>query len=439
MAAFNCYACHERDKTGGPEQALSPFFKTVQPEMGEEGRMPPSLTGVGGKLNPAYLRQVLADGAKDRPYMYTHMPGFGDANVGPLVAAFEAADAATPAPRVTFHEPVGRVKGTARTLVGATSLGCIKCHRFAGHQAEGIQAIDLTVMPKRLRRGWFHRYLLNPQAIRPGTRMPAAWPDRKTFYTDILDGDTTKQIEAIWLYLSDGAQAQVPAGMNPQFIPLTPTDEAIVYRNFIAGAGPRAIGVGYPEKAHLAFDANNLRLAMVWQGAFIDAARHWTDRGEGFEPPLGDNVLHLAEGVSFAVLANTKEAWPTKGAREMGYRFRGYRLTRDQRPTFRYTCGDVTVEDFPNAVAAKGRGGPTIRRELTLTAAKPVDNLWFRAAVANRIEPLGKGWFKIDGEWKMHIESAARPRVRQSGGKAELVVPVRFDGGRARLVQTFAW
>jgi hypothetical protein len=371
--------------------------------------------------------------------MYTHMPGFGDANVGPLVAAFEAADAATPAPRVTFHEPVGRVKGTARTLVGATSLGCIKCHRFAGHQAEGIQAIDLTVMPRRLRRGWFHRYLLNPQAVRPGTRMPAAWPDGKTFYADVLDGDTTKQIEAIWLYLSDGAQAQVPAGMNPQFIPLTPTDEAIVYRNFIAGAGPRAIGVGYPEKAHLAFDANNLRLAMVWQGAFIDAARHWTDRGEGFEPPLGDNVLHLAEGVSFAVLANTKEGWPTKGAREMGYHFRGYRLTRDQRPTFRYTCGDVNVEDFPNAVAAKGRGGPTIQRELSLTAAKAVDNLWFRAAVANRIEPLGKGWFKIDGEWKMHVESAARPRVRQSGGKAELVVPVRFDGGRARIVQTFAW
>jgi hypothetical protein len=401
--------------------------------------MPPTLTGVGGKLNAAYLREVLDQGAKDRPYMYTRMPRFGDANVGRLVAAFAEVDAATPEPRVTFHQSAARVKGIARTLISGTSLGCIKCHQFAGHRAEGIQAIDLTIMPRRLRRGWFHRYMLNPQAVRPGTRMPAAWPDGKTFYTDVLDGDTTKQIEAIWVYLTDGDKAQVPAGMNPQSIPLTPTDEAIIYRNFIEGAGPRAIGVGYPEKAHLAFDANNLRLAMVWQGAFIDAARHWTERGEGFEPPLGDNILHLAEGVSFAFLADSKAAWPAKGAREMDYHFRGYHLTPDQRPTFQYSIGAVRVEDLPNAVAGKGGEAPSLRRVLTLKAAKPVDNLWFRAAAADRIEPLGKGWFRIHGEWKMRIESAGKPRVRQDGGKAELLVPVRFENGRSRIVQTFMW
>ena len=47
---------------------------------------------------------------------------------------------------------------------------------------------------------------------------------------------------------------------------------------------------------NLAFDANELRLAMIWQGGFIDAARHWTDRGAGFEGPLGDNVLQLPAG-----------------------------------------------------------------------------------------------------------------------------------------------
>lgn len=64
-----------------------------------------------------------------------------------------------------------------------------------------------------------------------------------------------------------------------------PDREPIIYRNFIEGAGARAIGVGYPEKVNLAFDANSLRVAMIWQGAFIDAARHWRDRGVGYQPP----------------------------------------------------------------------------------------------------------------------------------------------------------
>src|SRR5437868_10838972 len=107
---------------------------------------------------------------------------------------------------------------------------------------------------------------------------------------------------------------------------LVPEKEAIIYRNFIEGAGPRAIAVGYPEQAHLAFDANNLRLAMIWQGAFLDASRHWTDRGSGFEPPAGDNVIHLPGSVAFAVLANPTAPWPTKSGRELpGYHFRGYR------------------------------------------------------------------------------------------------------------------
>src|SRR5262249_10191587 len=158
--------------------------------------------------------------------------------------------------------------------------------------------------------------------------------------------------------------------------------------NFLAGAGPRAIGVGYPEKAHLAFDANGMRLAMIWQGAFIDAARHWSGRGEGFEPPLGDNLLHLPTGPTFAVLTRADEPWPTKPAKELGYKFGGYRLSSDQRPTFLYSFNDVRVEDFPNALATDDKSAPIIYRTLTLTADRPPQNLWLRAAVASKIEPV---------------------------------------------------
>jgi hypothetical protein len=215
-----------------------------------------------------------------------------------------------------------------------------------------------------------------------------------------------------------------------------PTTEAIIYRNFIQGAGPRAIGVGYPEKAHLAFDANDVRLAMIWQGAFMDARRHWTGRGEGFEPPMGDNVLHLPAGAAFAVLSQPEEPWPTTPAKTQGYRFLGYRLSDDQRPTFLYAFKDVKVEDFPNAVETKGSSG--IRRVLTLTAENGVDKLYFRAATGDKIESQGDGWYRI-GELRLRIETDATPVIRRSGAKMELLVPVQFKNKSAKIVQEFVW
>ncbi len=443
LMAFNCYACHERDKVGGPVSDLDAFFATTQPEMGDEGRLPPPLNGVGAKLTSAYLRKVLDQGARDRPYMHTRMPRFGDANVGHLVAAFENVDTLESVAPIPLSQTTNRVKADARSLVGGNNLGCIKCHTFAGHKAEGVQAMELTTLTQRLKRDWFHRYMLNPAAFRPGTRMPAAWPNGKTFYTDVLDGDTAKQIEAIWVYLGDGSKAAIPPGVRKQAIPLVPDKEAIIYRNFVEGSGTRAIAVGYSEKAHLAFDANDLRLALLWHGDFIDASRHWTNRGDGFEPPLGDNVLRLPAGVSFAVLGKEDDPWPTKKGRELGergepgYKFAGYRLAPDQRPTFLYSVGDVHVEDTPTAVTSKL--GPTMRRTLLLRAERPVDNLWFRAMAADKIESLGDGWYKINGEWKLLIQSSVTPRIRQSGGKSELLVPVRFRDGQAAIGQEFIW
>jgi mono/diheme cytochrome c family protein len=436
MTAFNCYACHVRDKGGGPAEELNRFFQTTQPEMGDEGRLPPPLDGVGAKLTAQYLKQLLEKGAHDRPTLHTRMPGFGAENLSPLVEAFAAADMIEMAPAVTFREPPGRVKAQGRHLAGGQALGCVTCHTFAGHKAGGVQGIDLTLMPRRLRRDWFHAYVADPQRLRPGTRMPAAFVKGKSVLPEVLDGTAATQIEALWLYLSDGDRAAPPAGASPRSIPLVPAGGAIVYRNFIEGAGARAIAVGYTEKSHLAFDADKMRLALLWQGAFLDAARHWTDRGIGFEGPLGDNVLRLHDGVPFATLEKADNPWPTAPAREQGYRFRGYRLTPDDRPTFCYSLGDVKVEDFPEPA---GGNEPSLRRTLFLTAPGPVENLSFRAAVGDRIETLGEGCYRIEGTWRLRLQGAALPQVRQSAGKAELLVPIRFADGKARLVEEFEW
>jgi cytochrome c553 len=440
LTAFNCYACHERDKVGGVTEELSPFFTSTFKEWGDETRLPPSLTGVGAKLNPAYFKKILEQGSHDRPYMNTRMPKFGP-SASHLVGVFVSLDPAEKAPKVAFDQPLTKIKSAGRQLVGlpkgkTEAASCINCHNVGGVKNEGaVQGIDMTIMAERLNREWFHNYLLDPSKYRKGTRMPTSFPDGTTPYK-ILDGKADTQIEAIWTYLADGKAATLPPGMNKMSIPLVPVGEAIIYRNFIQGAGSRAIGVGFPEHASLAFDANEIRLAMIWQGAFMDARRHWTDRGVGFEPPLGENVLSLPTGAPFFILGQADEAWPTKTAKELGYKFKGYRLTDDQRPTFLYSFNDIKIEDTPNAIETKGN--PAIRRTLAIFTENPIDKLYYRAAVADKIVAEKDGWYRIN-EWRMRIESAPPPVIRQAGKKMELLVPVQFKGNNAKIVQEYVW
>jgi cytochrome c553 len=437
LAVFGCLACHERGGIGGVTPPYNSFFQTTTPEMGDEGRVPPPLNGVGGKLTQAWLRQTLERGAKERPYMLTRMPRFGLQALGDLDRWLTAVDALPPLEPVQFPVPLVQVKHAGWAMVGEGGFGCVKCHTFGNFPAQGIQAINLQLMHDRLRPEWFRRYMRNPAAFRPGTRMPSAWPPQGKSLLDYLNADSDLQVAAIWEYLSDGERARIPTGLTLPPMELVPVQTAIIYRNFIAGAGPRAIAVGFPEGIHAAFDADNMRLALLWQGRFLDASRHWTGRGEGFQPPAGENVLQLPDGPPLARLGDLSEPWPNQPAHQIGYRFRGYRTTPDGRPTFLYEAFGVRVEDHLDARNI-GRTTP-LPRVLRFQATEPIENLWLRPAVGSIQSQPGQKYL-INGSW--HLEVVAPQTgvvVRQSAGQDELLVPVVWSDGRGEIHLRYSW
>ena len=442
LATLNCYACHQRDQLGGVEEARDSVFESRQKEMGDEGRLPPILTGVGDKLRQDWMRHVLHNSANDRKeYMVTRMPKFGPNNVEPLVTLFEQVDLKPDTmPKANFSEPDYRVKAAGRHMVGGQSLSCIKCHDFGPHPSTGIRAINLTTMNQRLRPDWFYRYVLDPQAYRRGTRMPAPWPFGQTTVRDLLNADVNQQVQAVWLYLADRDKAPVPVGLVREPMELKPTTEPVIYRNFIEGAGSRAIGVGYPEGVNIAFDANDMRMAMIWHGAFIDASRHWTGRGVGFEAPLGDDILPLPSHAPLVVLDQPDREFASGQAREGGYKFLGYRLDEQQRPVFRYSLPGLMVTDHPIPVKGAGKY-PTLKRVLSFEGTADTSQLWYRAAATGKIESLGQRRYRIDGVWTMEIggSGAEEPRIRESAGKQELLIPVRLKNGKAEITQHYVW
>ncbi len=437
LASLNCYACHKRGQLGGVEKERDAYFETTQKEMGDEGRLPPLLTGVGDKLKPDFLKHVLNNGGDDRKiYMLAKMPKFGGGNANPLAELLVSVDLKNdPLPKREYPEPEYRTKAAGRHLVGGQALSCIKCHDFNEHPSTGIRAINLTRMTARLRPEWFDRYMRDPQLYRPGTRMPAPWPFGQATIRDVLAANVDLQIDAVWMYLADGGKAAVPVGLVREPIELKPTNSPILYRNFIEGAGSRAIGVGYPDKVNLAWDANDMRLALIWHGAFIDAARHWNGRGVGYEAPLGDHLIELAPNAPLAKLASPNDPWPTAMARESGFRFLGYKLDAKQQPTFRYSFSGVTVEDQPTPLKADGQPFAGLRRTLTIAGSSP-EPLYYRAAVATKIEKTAEGEYKLDGFWTMKLSGGEAVTLRQVGGKWELLVPVK---GPTTITQDYVW
>ena len=336
------------------------------------------------------------------------------------------------------------MKAIGRRLAGEKGLGCIKCHTFDKFKATGIQSIDLTIMSERLRKDWFHRYMANPQTYRPGTRMPAPWPFGQATIRDVLDvGNVEQQVaqqkESVWLFLEDGKKAGIPVGLNTGGIILKPEAAPIIYRNFIEGVSPRGIAVGYPERVNLCFDADTISLALIWENDFIDASKHWNGRGQGFQPPLGDNVYDLVRGVPFATLESSEATWPTESASEQGYRFLGYRFNSSRQPIFRYSKGRIAISD---AIVPRKTDNKLASFERTITLESPsaAEGIYFRAASASKIE-LVNGGYILDDHLKLtldarHTKSAI---VRQSGGKTELLIPVTFASGKAEITQIYEW
>lgn len=347
MVSLNCFACHERGGIGGPELSRDELFHSITPEMGLEGRLPPSLTGVGDKLNDEYLNQVLESGSNTRPYMSTRMPGFDHDKLVEFQNAIIRLDRSDTVELVEQSASVEDVQIDGRKLCGNGGLSCIKCHSYNGNAAGGLGAIDVLLMPQRLRPQWFQRYLKDPALYRPGTRMPNSFVGGRSAVMAILKGDPDRQIDAMWQYLALGTSAKEPQGLNQSAIVLAANDRPRIYRNFFEGVSTRGIGVAYPGNLDLIWDVDQMSLARVWKNDFMDASLHWRGRGEGRQRPLGDAVIAFQSAPALAPLDSPSADWPTQSGRELGYRMQGYTLDQNGNPTFRYSIGQNTIEDQP--------------------------------------------------------------------------------------------
>ncbi len=435
LVTFRCVACHQRDNLGGVSAERDEYFQTTNENLGPQGRIPPQLTGVGAKLQPKWMREVLVRGRAIRPYLKTRMPQYGTDNVAHLVDLFQQTDN-LPAVDFATVKDQKQMREAGHELAGNTGLNCIACHTFQFKPAATMPAVDLTEMTERLRKEWFYHYLREPQRFNLNTVMPSFWPRGRAIRKDILDGDDAQQIEALWQYLSDGRQARVPKGLVREPIELVATDEAVMLRRSYPGVGKRGIGVGYRRHVNLVFDAEQMRLATIWKGKFAETSGVWTGQGHGNVHPLGTDVISFAPGPD---LDDAKRPWPVDEGRPPKHRFQGYSLDDEQRPTFRYRYDGIDVEDYPLDVIDADSQQAYIQRTVTVISDRQRSDIAFRAAGGENITAEGGGTFLIDNKHRIHVDDQHTANIVDAPGGKQFRIPLDVPRGRSTLVLQYRW
>ncbi|MEO8351142.1 MAG: hypothetical protein ABI680_05385, partial [Chthoniobacteraceae bacterium] len=431
IGALRCTACHARDGSGGVSSDRDAFFTANVDDLGDEGRLPPKLDGVGDKLRPEWLAKVLTEGASVRPYLNTRMPQFGAANVGHLAELFVTLDR-HPSPLAAVSDAPDKQREGGRQLTGTDGLSCIACHRFNRQPAHAMQVIDLVTVTERLNEYWFRRFLRDPNQFNIGTRMPALWPAGHSLLPAVLGGDTDRQHAALWTYFADGSKAKFPEGLSRQNMELVVGGEPVVYRGKMWEAGFRGIGTGFPGGVNVAFDAEEMRIALVWRGRFLNVSPHWSVQGMGRIRPLGTDVQVFPHGSPFAVLDTAGTPWPTETSRELGMKFGGYQLDALKRPTLLYTFGAMTVEDFISPLEKDGEAG--LHRVMKF-GARPPPGMHVRLATG-KLTGAGENAWRIDDTLTIKVSGAV---LRGTGVQQELLVPLRIDGADPQLEVDYVW
>jgi mono/diheme cytochrome c family protein len=177
---YNCMGCHQFI----PGQKSS--LMTMARYQDAQEQLPPKLLTEGARVEPEWLLHFLTNPALNdtdtnrngvRSYLQVRMPtfSFSENELGKLVRFFQAL-ARQPFPYIPDHAPVLTAKEIemARSLFSSPAAPCLKCHATGDAAHDRIATAPNFLQAKgRLKPDWVERWIIDPQAISPGTSMPS--------------------------------------------------------------------------------------------------------------------------------------------------------------------------------------------------------------------------------------------------------------------------
>lgn len=189
---FGCIACHE----------ISDQETTVRQDA-------PNLTFEGEIVRRDWLFAFLKSPRFIRPAIKARMPDFRLTDREALAITEYLGSLTEPGPLVGEEfrnpkKPQSQEVEAAKKLTSPDYFNCFNCHIRGDDKPAGEPtdwAPDLTRIVSRINPTFIFKWLQNPPKYRPGTKMPAIFPDKDSGPEDILGGDVVKQTAVLRDYL----------------------------------------------------------------------------------------------------------------------------------------------------------------------------------------------------------------------------------------------
>ncbi|MDG2307287.1 MAG: c-type cytochrome [Candidatus Binatia bacterium] len=213
LQRYNCTGCHVIDDRGGYVRRLYEDNPT---------EAPPILNGEGGKVQPEWLYGFLQDPSRQplRFWLDIRMPTFGlSQHETTSIVDYFAAMAELRDPYFFWDPAVDstpEMLKTGEALMSDEYFACWACHVRGDETPAGPMeqwAPNLAYAHERLNPDWILSWIKDPQALMPGTKMPAFYPGGPP---DVFDGDEDKQVVAMRDYImSLGAPKKTAKAEEP--------------------------------------------------------------------------------------------------------------------------------------------------------------------------------------------------------------------------------
>jgi hypothetical protein len=229
---YNCMSCHEFI-SGQPTSS----FRAMARYKDAQEQLPPKLLTEGARVDPEWLLRFLKNPSLSttdtnrngvRSYLQVRMPtfSFSENELGKLVRFFQAL-ARQPFPYIPEEVPVLTTRETemARSLFSSPAAPCLKCHATGDPAHDRFATAPNFLQARgRLKPDWMERWIVDPQAISPGTAMPSGLFKRENGHWVFFgstpasfrgyDKDQTKLLVDYILQLTPEEQRRVGAAMG---------------------------------------------------------------------------------------------------------------------------------------------------------------------------------------------------------------------------------
>lgn len=213
---LNCAACHQRDEL--PSLLASLHSQSQHLTEGvpkdahhEVDQSRPSLTYIGEMLHSDYMKKMI-DGTmvpRPRPWLAMRMPAF-HSRAKLLTEGLAGQHGMAPSKVDVENLDPEKIK-VGKQLIGSTGgFACVICHADGGAKALAafeVEGVNFDQVARRLRTGYYHKWMENPQSITPTTKMPKYTTDNKSPFP-AYGGDAEKQFDSVMEYLKSLEKAK---------------------------------------------------------------------------------------------------------------------------------------------------------------------------------------------------------------------------------------